>query len=55
MGSLGGLSVRRGRERKREMVQGSGSIIGSNKIDGDVKNSIGKGEAKELTQPMDMN
>ena len=33
---------------KGEMVQGSRSVIGRNKIDGDVKNSIGKGEAKEL-------
>ena len=38
----------KGRERTGEKVQGIRSITGSYKIDGEVKNSIGNGEAKEL-------
>ena len=39
-----------------EKVQGIRSIIGRHKIDGEVKNSIGNGEAKNLyVQHMDMN
>ena len=30
-------------------VQGIRSIMGRHKIDGEIKNSIGSGEAKELT------
>ena len=40
----------------RIKVQGLRSIIGRYKIDGDVKNNIGNGEAKNLhTRPMDKN
>ena len=37
-----------GRERIAGKVQGIRSIIGRHKIDGEVKKSIGNGEAKEL-------
>ena len=33
----------------REVVRGIGSISGRYKTDGEVKNSMGNGEAKELT------
>ena len=38
----------RGQGRMGEKEQGIRSIIGRYKIDGEVKNSIGNGEAKEL-------
>ena len=38
----------RGRERMEERVQGIRSINGRYKIDGEVKNVIENGEAKEL-------
>ena len=47
--SFGGLSVGRGEEEKREMVKRLRRIISRNKIDGDVKNCIRNGKAKELT------
>ena len=43
--SHGGLSV----GRIREKIQGITSIIGKYKIDREIKNSVGNGEAKELT------
>ena len=42
-----GLSVGRGKGRMGEKMKGLRSTIGRHKI-GDVKNSIGNGEAKEL-------
>ena len=44
--SHGGISI--GRGRMVEKVQGIRNIIGRYEIDGEVKNSIGNGEAKEL-------
>ena len=47
-----------GRGRLGEKVQGLKSTIGSYKIEGGIKESIGNGEAKELNlyaRPMDMN
>ena len=40
--------ISRGRGERGKKVQGVRSIIGRYKIDGEVKNSIGNGEAKEL-------
>ena len=38
----------RGRERREGKIQAIRSITGRYKIDGEVKNRIGNGEAKEL-------
>ena len=46
--SHGGLSAGSGRERMGEKVEGRRSINGKYKIDGEVKNSMGNGEAKEI-------
>ena len=46
--SFGGLSAEWGKGENGENVQGLRSINGRNKTDGDVKNSVGKGEAKKL-------
>ena len=43
-----GYHWRSGKGREGEKVQGISSINGRYKIDGEVKNSIGNGETKEL-------
>ena len=43
-----GYQLGGGRGRKKEMVQGLGSIIFRNKTDGDVKNSIERVKPKNL-------
>ena len=44
-----GYQQGRGRGRREEKVQRIRSINGRHKIDGEVKNGVGNGEAKELT------